>query len=432
MNRWFKFTGSVCLMAAMLAMSQLVYADDAPSAQITFTKNVLPILQQNCQVCHRQAGANLGGTIAPMSLVTYEEVRPWAKSIAKEVTARNMPPWDAAPQFHGVFANERTLNEKEIATIENWVKSGALKGDDKDAPAPVKFSTDEWVFGQPDLVLEMPKEFTVKDDVEDQYINFTVDIPENLLPEDRWIKGLQFKPGSPVVHHIIGYAVPQGVRADTDRGMIGGIAPGNDADYYPEGYGFRLAKGSKFIFAMHYHKEKGAGTAVNDLSRVAFKFFPKGEKVKPLHTDPVGNHEFEIPPGQANWEVGMARTLEKPITVLDLMPHMHLRGKAARYVAYYPDGKAETLLDVPAWDFNWQTSYEFKQPKKLPAGTRLEVSMWFDNSTGNKANPDPNKAVRFGGPTTDEMALGWLTYTVDDEAPTAKPEPQISSAGAGE
>lgn len=389
--------------------------DDAPAQKATFYKDVLPILQQNCQSCHRPGGANLGGMIAPMSLMTYEEVRPWAKSIVQEVKSRNMPPWDATPEFNHVFRNTRVMSDAQIETITKWALSGAPAGNKSDAPAALTFPSGDWAIGEPDLVISMPETFTVKDEIEDLYQNFTTEITTEMLPEPRWVQSLEFRGGSSVVHHIIAYIVGEGDDGNRGRGMIGGIAPGNDPDEFPEGYGFLISPGQKLVWQMHYHKEAGPGTAVEDRSKMALKFHPKDADVKPIQIDAVGNHDFEIPPHHPNWEVGMARVLDRPIRIFELMPHMHLRGAAAEYTAFYPDGRVEKLLDVPTYDFNWQTSYEYAEPKVLPKGTRLEVKMWFNNSESNPANPDPNKSIRFGGPTTDEMALGWLTYAFADE-----------------
>ncbi len=408
------FQSILCCFGVSLFCGALgAWADDAP-APPTFNKDVLPILQSKCQNCHRPTGLNMGGMVAPMPLMSYQDVRPWVKSILKQVSSKQMPPWHASPEFHGIFINERALSDLQTQTIIRWAESGAPEGRSEEAPAPLVFSSTEWSFGQPDLVLRMPQPYFVKDEVDDQYINFTTEISEKDMPEDRYIQAQEFRASGPVVHHIIGYAIAPGASAGQgDRGMIGGIAPGNEPDSYPEGYGVLLKKGTKIVFAMHYHKQPGPGTGVWDQSMVAFKFHTKPVAHRVI-IDPIGNHDFEIPPGHPNWEVGSARVFEKDTTILDLMPHMHLRGKDAKYVAFYPDGTQETLLYVPQYDFNWQTSYEFKEPKKIPAGTRIEVTMHFNNSTSNKANPDPTKSIRFGGPTTDEMMLGWLTYTTTE------------------
>jgi len=410
--------------AALTLVAGVSTADEAGSSRATFAKDVLPILQKNCQVCHRPAGANLSGMVAPMAFMSYEEVRPWAKSIARAVQTRQMPPWHAAPEFHGVFANERTLSDRDIATIVNWVGAGAPRGDAAEAPPALKFpQTGGWSF-EPDLVVAFSEPFLVRDEVQDLYQNIAVEIPEDKLPEDRYIQALEFKPGSEVVHHIIASAIPPGGRSQFGGMMIGGMAPGTDPHTYREGYGMLLRKGSRVVFQMHYHKERGPGTARPDVSAVAFKFHD-GPVTHPVRIDAIGNGGFEIPPFHPRWEVGGARTFPRETILLSLMPHMHLRGKAARFVAFYPDGRAETLLEVPEYDFNWQTVYEFKEPRRLPAGTRLEVTLVYENTAerGERAGIDPSRPVRFGGPTTDEMDLGFIFF--------ADAEPAASSAGSG-
>lgn len=385
------------------------WADDA---RPTFTKDVLPILQENCQTCHRPAGRNMSGMVAPMSLMTYEEVRPWAKAMARAVQDRIMPPWHATDATHGVFKNERTLTQKQIDTIIRWVETGAARGDAADAPAPVQFR-DGWYMGDPDLVLSFNEPYFVEDHVEDLYHNITVTLTEDQLPEDRWITSMEFKPGSEVVHHVIAYASSGGA-GSAERDHLGGLAPGTDAADYPEGYGKLLRKGSDFIFAMHYHKEAGPGTGKWDNTEVAIKFHPKDKPVQhPLETSPISYGPFEIPPYHSHWKVGGVRVFDEDIDIISLMPHTHLRGAKAKYTAYYPDGTSEVLLDVPRYDFNWQTQYIFKEIKRIPAGTRIEWEIVYDNSeeNGRKNGFDPSQAVRFGQPTTDEMDLGWMTFS---------------------
>jgi hypothetical protein len=355
-----------------------------------------------------------------MSLLNFDEVRPWAKSIAKAVETKTMPPWDASEAFHGVFANERTLTGEEIATLVAWAKSGA-PGDPATAPAPIAWPSAGWAIGEPDLLLEMPQEFLVADDVEDLYQNFTIDLP---VEEERWIKAIEFRPGSNVVHHIIGYVIAPGSSyGDGSRGHVGGIAPGNDPESFSPGTGYPVQPGSKFVFAMHYHKESGPGTAVSDQSIAGIKFYSKEEQsqLRTVHIEAIGNGAFEIPPNHEHWQVGAARVFDRPIEVHYLMPHMHLRGKAAKFTATYPDGAQEVLLEVPSYDFGWQTSYEFRRPRVLPAGTRLDVQLWFENTAERAAaNGFANdRAVRWGGPTTDEMDLGFLSFVYLDEEPAA-------------
>lgn len=383
--------------AGVLTMGQSAEAANTP----TFTKDVLPILQENCQTCHRPNGANLGGMVAPMALTTYQEVRPWAKSIAKNVAIKKMPPWHAAPEHHGVFKNERTLKQEEIDTIVAWVEQGTKRGNPSDAPAPLKWSDSEWQIGTPDLILEMPERYFVKDDVEDLYVRFNSKITEEQMPESRFISAIEFKPGSKVVHHIISQP-------------LGGIAPGNDPTVYPEDIGMNFEAGMNVSWQMHYHKEAGPGTGEWDQSRIGLKFYPKGENPKyHLSGAPLGRFDFRIPAGDDNYSISSRQKFEHDTQIINFTPHMHLRGKAAKYEAFYPDGTSEVLLEVPEYDFNWQTSYLYEEFKQIPAGTEIEFTSWWDNSDGNPFNPDSSKSVTWGEPTTDEMSFGFMSF-IDD------------------
>ena len=391
-------------------------ADTPLAAEVTFTRDVLPILQENCQTCHRHGGDNYTGMVAPMSLLTYEEVRPWARAIAKNVESRTMPPWFAAPEFHGVFTNERALDTAEIDTLVRWAKSGAPVGDPADAPPQRNFGDFQgWRIGEPDLVVTAPSYF-VPDDADTHYANHQVTLTPDILPESRFIQAIEWRGGSEVVHHIVGYAYTPGSEQERGNGYgLGSIAPGEEPMRFPEGYAKLLVAGSTIVFNMHYHKEKGPGTGKWDASQVAFKFYPKDARVHHfVDHNAIGAHGFQLPPGHPNWKVGAARVFDEPTTLIALHPHMHLRGKSATYTAYYPDGTTEVILHVPQFDFNWQTDYSFREPKRLPAGTRLEYEAWFDNSTGNAANPNPAIAVDPGRETWDEMMLGYITYSRTD------------------
>ena len=410
------------VLLAILCAGPLAIAEDGTAkTRITFYKDVLPILQENCQVCHRPTGMNAGGMIAPMSLMTYREVRPWAKAIARQVEARTMPPWFATAEFHGVFSNERTLTDDEILTILDWVQTGAPRGRLQDAPPQATFvesTTDGWSIGEPDLVISM-EPFFVKDDVVDLNISFKTVLTEEELPEDRWIQAIEYKAGSECVHHICNTAIAPDERDDLDffeRIGLGCIAPGSDARAMPAGYGTFLPKGAKIHWGMHYHKEAGPGTGMWDRTQMAFIFnkTPVQHQVK-FNVISSGNR-WEIPPRHASWQVGASRTFQEDTTILSYLPHMHFRGKAAEYRAFYPDGSEELLLRVPNYDYNWQIIYLYNEPKLVPAGTRVEVSMWFDNSPEyaeiNNLNSD--RAVHYGGPTTDEMMNGWIGFTHTD------------------
>ncbi len=400
----------IAIGAAALAVSSSMAVAAVP-ARPTFTKDVLPILQENCQTCHRPGGANLSGMIAPMSFMSYQETRPWAKAIVKAVQSREMPPWGASEADHGKFENERVLTKDEIATLTAWSETGAKRGNAEDAPAPMEFPDTGWNFGKPDLVIDFPEPFFVEDDVQDLYENITVKISEEQLPEDRWIKGIEFKPGSEVVHHIIGYAsMPGEAGSRTSRGMLGGNAPGTDEAVFDEGYGILLKKGSEVTFAMHYHKEAGPGTGMYDSSQIGIQFHDAPVQ-HPVEISTVAHGNFEIPPFAKHWKVGASRTMIEDTHLMAMMPHTHLRGSEARYTAYYPDGTVEELLHVPSYDFNWQISYDLKENKFLPKGTRIEMEFWYDNSQENadQSGFNPARAIRFGGPTTDEMDLAWIT-----------------------
>ena len=413
-------TLGILLILSTVAMP-VIASNSSDAGDITFHKDVQAIFQANCTSCHRPDGVELGGMIAPMPLTTYEEVRPWARSIAKKVQSKEMPPWFASPEFHGVFANERTLTDEQIETVVSWARSGAPKGDPADAPEPP--STDGvyngWSIGKPDLVIDLAEPFWIDDDVRDLNISLKAEmITAEMLPEARWIESIEFKPGSDAVHHIIASTRAADAEAPGATGMLGGIAPGTEPFALPKGFGRQLMPGSQVYMQMHYNKEPGEGSGRWDKSQIAFKFKPKDEPVEHVAVwEAIGNRDFEIPPNVENWKVGASMIFEREATIFALLPHMHLRGKYAKYVAYYPNGTEETLLEVPWYDWNWQTNYEFKEPKVIPAGTRVEVTMFFDNTKereeliragGSEINSQ--RAVRFGGPTYDEMMLGFVDY----------------------
>ena len=418
------------ILALCIAAVCPQYEGAAPE-RTTFYRDVLPILQENCQECHRPAGANLGGMVAPMSLTSYEETRPWAKSIVQQITSKEMPPWDADESFHGVFANERSLTDEEIATITRWVELGAPRGNTKDAPPPVEFtSVDGWLIGEPDLVVAMPEPYFVSDDVSDQYTAFSVDLTEVQLPENAWITAFQCKPGSPIIHHFNCHLLaPANGKLPPPRGKpesntispegagqyIGGVSSGSDASKYPEGFGLPLKKGTRVTFDIHYHKEPGPGTAVTDLSHIGFKL----SKTPPTRAlggiPPMMHFAIDIPPAEANHQIGpISHTLREPVDIIALMPHMHMRGDKAKFEAFYPNGTSEVLLYVPKYDFSWQTVYYYNELKRIPAGTRVEYTAWYDNSPemAEARGFDSNQNVHFGQKSTDEMMMGFVMGSV--------------------
>ena len=390
--------GLLLMLAAPLAAAN--NNDEAPRATPTYYGEVQSILEQECQVCHRPNGANLGGMVAPMAFTDYSQTRPWARSIARQVESGVMPPWHADPRHNGVFVNERSLTEEQKATLIAWARGGAPPGDPGEAP-PVKAweATDGWTIGEPDLILDIGEDFFVEDDVRDRNVNFETVITKEMLPEPRWIKAVEFRPGGPV-HHLL--APP-----------LGFILPGNDPLVHADGFGTLLEPGMTIVWDMHYHKEPGPGTGVWDRTSAAIVFYPKG--YRPDHAiwnAAMGNFDFEIPPGDPDYAATTWVKFDRDAILLGFTPHMHLRGKSARYVAKYPDGTEEVLLDVPRYDFNWQTQYKYPPGgKKIPGGTEIELTMAWDNSAANPANPDPTKTVIYGQPTTSEMMYGVLSYT---------------------
>jgi hypothetical protein len=407
-------------LIALFAPAALLAAevgDDTAGAAPTFYRDVLPILQEHCQDCHRPAGNTNSGMVAPMSLTSYDEARPWAKSIAKMTQSREMPPWYASPEFHGVFEGERVLTESQLATLVDWAKSGAAAGDPTQAPPAHVFPSNAgWRMGEPDLVIPIPERYWVADDVEDVQPSFEVVLTPEQLPEDRWIQWIEFRPGDPkLVHH--GGASVTPLDADgkpyvdpVSGGKIIGTAPGDGPDVWPVGYGKLVRKGSRITFNLHYHKEPGPGTGGWDRSELAIKW--QTEPVTHVvRAAGISSRGWEIPPGVKHWRVGAARTFDEDSVIINVMPHMHTRGAESRYELVYPDGRRETILHVPRYNYNWQLTYTFKEPKFVPAGSRLEVTMWFDNSSSNPYLIEgPNRAVGFGGMTTDEMNIGWTEY----------------------
>jgi mono/diheme cytochrome c family protein len=380
-------------------------AQAAPPAAPTFYADVLPILQANCQACHRPAGLNMGGMVAPMSLVSYEDARPWARGIARAVRDRRMPPWHAAAEHRGQFLEERYLDQAEIDLLVAWADAGAPAGTPPAGYAPPEFAKDEggWALGEPDLVVRLDEAFLLADDVVDLYVNLPAALTKEMLPADRWIKSIEYRPG-PNVHHII-------------QRDFGGLVPGAAPKVFENGYGRLLRAGPRTTtFNMHYNKPDGPGTASWDRTEVGIRFMKEGEVIRYITGgDDLMIRGFEIPPGHPNYSATMDYTFDRDVYILSFMPHMHLRGKSALYELILPDGTTRTLLNVPRYDFNWQHTYEFKEPLLAPKGASVRFTVWWDNSTDNPNNPDPTVAVRWGLPTHDEMAQGYLRWREVEE-----------------
>ena len=364
---------------------------------VTYAKEVSRILQNRCQECHRK------GQIGPMALASYDDARAWSETIREVVSQQRMPPWHADPRF-GHFSNDRRLPAEERDTLIAWVEQGCPKGDDKDLPPPREFP-EGWTIGDPDAVYTMAEEFPVPATGVIDYKRFTVDPG---FKEDTWVQAAECRPGNrAVVHHILVYIQQRGrpiYSPDGTAMTLSGWAPGDMPAVYPPGTARKVPAGAKLVFEVHYTP---SGKAQSDRSSVAV-IFAKQPPAKEVEVNILANMLLRVPANAANHKGETTFTFPRDATVLSFMPHMHLRGTSARYVATYPDGRSETLLYVPDFDFNWQSIYRFKEPLSIPKGTKLTWTCWWDNSADNPRNPDPTKAVFWGEQTWDEMQNGWM------------------------
>jgi hypothetical protein len=430
-----------CLLIAT-AFGGVLAAQNAST--VTFNRDVLPILQKNCQTCHRP------GQVAPMSFLTYQDTRPWAKAMKAAVAARKMPPWFADPQY-GHFLNDKALKPAEIEIIAKWADSGASEGDAKDAPPAVKWPQ-AWQI-QPDVIIEGPTTDVPAHAKNDVVEWMSVTVPTG-FKEDTWITSVQIRPDHPAVaHHIclgfnahtpdIEYFKP--VWQDKPRGEDGSALPEKGATFGPATPGgrfrsmaedcylpgnpvadyrdFNAAKlvpaGSDITLNLHYTPN---GTAVKDHVQVGFtiaKQPPERRYVSMSTTAPPDPKHFAIPPNDPNWQSPPAEvTFDQDVEFVYMMPHMHVRGKDMTYTLIYPDGRKETILSVPHYDFNWQLGYNTSI--KVPKGTKLHVDAHYDNSTNNKWNPNPNRTVYYGEMTWEEMMFPFFGVVVDKNADTNK------------
>jgi mono/diheme cytochrome c family protein len=467
----------VALLATLAVFCQVsgtaITAGPNATASITFTRDVARIFYENCAECHRP------NDIAPFSVLTYKDVRPWARSIREKVIAREMPPWYADPRY-GHFKNDARLSKKDIDTIVAWADQGAKEGDPKDLPALPGY-VEGWRIGKPDQVFSMTEEYTIKPDDPDTYVYFVV--PTG-FKEDRWVQAAEIRPGNKrLVHHVIAHILtPQAIagskrtsaQADSqsaneqtifykegglarvkpnapviDDGanapnggaafkrrageegsdlfsiLLTSYAPGKDPDVFAPGMAKRIPAGSKIVLQMHYSRFRGTlDKPERDRTSVGL-IFAKAPPPNRVVTLTIPNHFFKIPAGADDHEVTAAYTFDQDVKLVDYMPHMHLRGKQMKYEVIYPGGRRETLLWVPKFNFNWQTLYRLKDPIMIPKGSRMIITAHFDNSSKNKYNPDPGKPVRWGDPTYDEMMIGWMDYVVPNSGEPDVPAKEV-------
>lgn len=427
------------IVGAALAIGSTAFA--ATNAPVTFYKDVMPVLEKDCQSCHRP------GEAGPMSFLTYDSTRPWAKAIKSAVITKKMPPWFADPHY-GKFSNDRTLPQSAIDTLVSWADSGAEAGNPADAPKPLSF-VEGWRIQKPDVVIRMPTAFNVP-------ASGTIDYQYVVIPtgftEDKYVQMAEARPGDPsVVHHILAFirepggsfmkGAPIGVpftetdlrkklqdeqRAAAAQGggrggrrqgggggagfgdEVAGYAPGTLPNVMKPGQVKVIPAGSDIVLQIHY---TATGKASSDTSEVGLVFATTKPTERVL-TLAATTTKFAIPPGDRNYEVDANVKLEDDSTLISMLPHMHFRGKNFEYRVVYPTGEKETLLEVPHYDFNWQLSYDLAQPKLLPKGTIIECTAHYDNSADNKFNPDPTKEVHYGEQTWEEMMFGFFDVTV--------------------
>ncbi len=417
------------------------------SAEITYSHDVAPILYQKCTGCHHP------NDLAPMSLIDYKSVRPWAKAIREVVLLKRMPPW-FADSTTGHFSNDPTLSESERHIIIDWVEQGAKEGDPRDLPTAPSY-VDGWHIGKPDVVFDIGEDHVPNSTSADEYVYFTV--PTNFT-EGHWVRAVELRPGNrKVVHHAhVSVVIPDvpktasgaaqkgrsfsdylvltsdGLRhmkldspvvndacayngPDIDRlhiageGALASYLPGMSPDNYRSDTAKWIPAGAQLRFQIHYHREASSVQTAADRTSVGL-IFASTPPPHPLRRLDVDNDFFALPPGSAAQEVKQCATFGSDSLLLSLTPHMHYRGKDARFEIQRPGQQAETLLFVPKYDFNWQLKYQLQDPVFVPKGTRLILTFHFDNSQKNGSNPDPSRTIRWGEPSEEEMMSGWIDY----------------------
>lgn len=431
----FKLSGTALIAVALASAG----------APPTFHADVEPILQRHCQQCHRP------GEAAPMSLVGYEDTRPWARAIQEAVALGRMPPWFADPRY-GEWSNAHVLTETERDTLLDWVEGGSPRGNPSDAPPRREF-VEGWNIGEPDLVLELPEPFDVPAEgtIDYQYVVIPTD-----FGEDKWVVAAEVRPDQrDVVHHVLAYMRPKGSSwlegappgkifvpqrskkkdrkkaRNVYREILTGFAPGKEPVVWDGArYAKLLPAGADIVLQLHY---TASGRATRDNTRIGLRFGDR-RPAQRVVTMAAMNTKFIIPPGVADHEVESRWVLNRDVELLSLLPHMHLRGKDFRFSLRHPDGTAETILNVPKYDFDWQFYYYLDKPRLLPAGTAIECLAHFDNSPNNPENPDPSEEVRWGDQSWEEMMIGFFEVAFDasDKAEEYVTERKVSGRAAGD
>ena len=377
-------------------------------SQISYSEEVVPILKEKCVACHRPSG------IGPWAMTDYNMVRGFAPMIREVIRTGRMPPWHADPAY-GRFKNDRSLSVEEIRTVVHWVEAGAPRGEGPDPLEALEHNYPRWTLGEPDLIIEIPPtEVPATGIVEYQY-----HLVENPLDKHKWVQATEVLPGDPsALHHVFVKYGFMGVDEfgskrlqEGGREQLGVYLPGQWQDSYASDAGALLPTGSVLEFEMHY---TAYGKATVDRSRMGIYF----RDTPPKHQLQIAkfiNPYIKIPPYAKNYrEMAEQVFTWGDVLIFGLHSHSHYRGKASRFVAHYPDGTIETLLSIPDYDFNWQTSYQLEKPKLLPVGTRVVYTTWWDNSAQNLANPNPAREVTWGFQSMDEMLYGTIRFSYTD------------------
>lgn len=392
------------------------------AADTTYHNRISRILQQNCIQCHRTDG------VGPFALDSYAEVVAHAPMIRDVVARRTMPPWFAAKpegSHATIWANDRSLSDADRNDLTAWIKGDRTEGNSSDAPVPRTYA-DEWTIGEPDYVVQIPKPIDIKatGTMPYQFVK-----TETTLAEDKWVQGYEILPTDrSVVHHVLVNVHEKGTGRVRDReegigGYWAAYVPGNPGQMYADGFAKKLPAGATVSFQIHYTP---SGMATQEQLKMGL-IFAKSEPKYEVITIPLADPDLNIPPHAANHVETITRPVPTDISVMAYMAHMHVRGKSFNFELTTPDGKTETLLDIPRYDFNWQLRYDYLEPKVIPKGSRVKVTAVFDNSEHNPANPDPTKTVHWGQQTYEEMLIGY----VETFAPVGEPRPTMGSPAGG-
>ncbi len=388
-----------------------VLASSVPSpSAATYYKHIAAMVQENCVDCHRKGG------VAPFSLETYEDVKSRAPMLKFAVEKGIMPPWFAVQKGPSPWKNDRSLSDSDKQVFFDWIDAGMPKGDPSDAPEAKTFESG-WAIGKPDMIVEIPSPVKVQ---ATGFMPYQIATVKTTLTEDRWIEAMEIQPTSRgVVHHVLIFVKQKGSTGGLQdigeelSGFFAAYVPGNDHMIYPDGFGKKLPAGASLKFQIHYTPN---GTEAVDQTKLGLVFAKKPIQHE-VRTFGIANIGIRIPAGAEHHKETAQIPVPYDVKLLSFIPHMHVRGSAARYDLLKADGTRETLLDIPKYDFNWQLTYEYAKPLDIPKGSKVEFAGWFNNSDKNPANPDPTKTVRWGAQTYDEMHLGYVEYYV----PGAKP-----------